>query len=175
MSEEEKIDREWFTVRTKVHNETLAKGQYLRQGFTVYLPITQKNRRHARRIDTVIRPFFPGYLFLHLAPAERNWITIRSTIGSIGAVHFGDCYPPVPDWVIESLRERENQSGVIDTRDIELAWLQKGTKVKVVCGELEGLEGMFLEMKGEDRAVVFLEFLKRQVATTLLLSCLQAT
>ena len=167
-------NREWFTIRTKVHKENLARGQYARQGYEVYLPQTLKTRRHARRVENVIRPFFTGYLFLHLAPEERNWVTIGSTIGSVGAVHFGDQYPPVPDWMIENLQAREDEQGLISTFEIDTSSLKKGKRIKIHSGELEGLEGIFQEMRGEDRAIVLLEMLRRKIIATVPLTSVDA-
>lgn len=57
----------------------IAKLHFERQGLHSYLPLMRVTRRHARRIEKVLRPIFPGYLFLRLAPKERNWIAIASS------------------------------------------------------------------------------------------------
>ncbi len=168
------MNREWFAVRIKPHKERIACAHFERQGFTVYLPKTLKTRRHARRVEQVVRPFFPGYLFLHLAPEERRWPTIGGTIGAIGPVCFGDQYPPVPAWLIESLQAREDEQGYISTREIELSFLKPGSKVRVVCGDLQGVEGIFREIRGQDRAVILLDMLRRQVAATVSVAALTA-
>ena len=168
------MSREWFAVRVKPHKELIARAHFERQGFTVYLPKTLKTRRHARRVEEVVRPFFPGYLFLHLAPEERRWPTISGTIGAIGPVRFGDHYPPVPGWLIESLQAREDEQGYISTKELELSFLKPGNKVKIVCGDLEGFEGVFREIRGQDRAVILIDMLRRQVATTVPVAALTA-
>lgn len=168
------MNREWFAVRTKPHKEFIAQGHYIRQGFAVYLPSTLKTRRHARRVDKVVRPFFPGYLFLHLAPEERRWITIGSTIGTIGPVHFGDQYPPVPKEFINALKDRENEHGYISTTEYERSFLKPGKKVRITSGELEGFEAVFQEIRGQDRAIILLDMLRRQVTATVPITTLSA-
>ncbi|MCF6290567.1 MAG: transcriptional activator RfaH [Desulfobacterales bacterium] len=168
------MSREWFAIRVKPHKEQIARTQFERQGFTVYLPKTLKTRRHARRVEQVERPFFPGYLFLHLAPEERRWPTIGGTIGAIGPVRFGDQYPPVPAWLIENLQAREDEQGYISTRELERSFLKPGSKVKIVYGELAGVEGIFREIRGQDRAVILLDMLRRQVTATVSVAALTA-
>lgn len=133
-----------------------------RQGFRHYLPMVQGIRRHARRTDMVLRPFFPGYLFLHLAPAERHWSTINSTIGAAGAVRLGDYFPPVPDWVIADIRARENNDGFIPLSALGNTALKPGDRVEVIIGDQDA-EGVFLRFRGQDRVVLLLQLLHRQL------------
>ena len=104
---------EWYAVQTKPHKEFVALKNYQNQGFSGYLPMVLKTVRHARKKQEVIRPFFPGYLFLHLSSEEQDWPAISSTIGSLCPVKFGDRYPVVPDEIVEGLKARENDEGFI--------------------------------------------------------------
>ncbi|MEA1933820.1 MAG: transcriptional activator RfaH [Thermodesulfobacteriota bacterium] len=167
------MDKEWFVIRTKSRQENLAKEHYSRQGFSVYLPVIKKTVRHARRVSNTVRPFFPGYLFLHLAPNERDWTAISSTIGSIGPVHFGDNYPPVPTSIISNLKTLEDDKGHIANL-MEYSRLQKGAKIRIMHGELEGLDGIYVELRGEDRAMILLDFLQRRVTATVPLTSIEA-
>lgn len=155
--------REWYAVRTKPRQEARARVEFERQGLEVYLPMALTRIRHARKIDWEPRPFLPGYLFLHLAPEERCWTRIRSTYGAIGVVHFGLQYPPVPDEVIAMMRASKNANGAIETSRTPLAPFADGERVRVCGGSLAGLEGIFQEMRGQDRAVVFLNWLGGQI------------
>ncbi|MBF0119205.1 MAG: transcriptional activator RfaH [Desulfobacterales bacterium] len=159
-------DRSWFAVQTKMNKEFLAKENYLRQGYIVYLPIIYKERRHARRVDKVVRPFFPRYLFLNLTESEKNWQTINSTIGVIGAVHFGKQYPSVPDFVIEQLKLRENENGFIDFSAKNFQSLKKGAKVELTIEGVDNLNAIFIENVGKNRAIILIEMLRTQVIAT---------
>ncbi len=154
-------DRQWYAVRVKPRQEQITKIHYTRQGYKVYLPLVQATRRHARRTDICLRPFFPGYLFLHLAQSERNWTTISSTIGSIGPIRFGDYYPRVPEWVIENLQHRENSNKYIPMCALGNAAVKKGDRITVSIGSRD-TEAIFLQFKGEDRVVLLLNLLQRQ-------------
>ncbi len=156
--------RRWYAVRCKPRRETEAAAEFARQGFEVWLPMELRLVRHARKMERKPRPFFPGYLFLHLAPDERRWTTIRSTRGAIGAVHFGAHYPPVPDEVIERLKAMRDEQGFIRTSGEEVkAPFEPGDRVRIRAGAMSGLEGVFQALDGEQRALVLLDLLRRQV------------
>ena len=166
--------RQWFVVRCKPRQEFSAQQEFERQGFTVYLPQEQKLIRHARKMEKVPRPFFPGYLFLHLAPEERRWTSIRSTRGALCAVHFGLCYPLVPEQVIAVLKRLEDCDGFICEGDDSVSPFKLGERVVVRDGQFSGIEGLFVCRDGDERAVVLLGMLQRQVRSKLPLSSLVA-
>ena len=102
------------------------------------------------------------------------WTTIGSTIGAIGPVRFGEYYPPVPDWVVEGLRGREDENGLISLSFRQKSQLKRGDRVTVVMGNLEYIEGIFQADRGEDRALILLEILRSEVPTIVPLSALKA-
>ncbi len=154
--------RQWFAIKTKPRKEFFAKDNFLRQNYIVYLPTVKKIVSHARKKVLKPVPFFAGYLFLHLLPEERNWYTINSTYGTIGAVRFGDFFPPVPDELIYVLKEREGSDGNIIINPSEIVPFKKGEKVIVRKGGVL-IEAIFQDMTSEERAVVLIEMLKRIV------------
>ena len=167
------MNREWFAIRTQPRKEQVARKHYEQQDFIVYLPLILTIRRHARRIDKICRPLFPGYVFLHLSTEDRKWNTIGSTIGAIGPVRFGEYYPPVPDWVIEGLRIREDERGLISLAS-QGSKFKPGDRVSVVLENLEYIEGIFQAARGEDRALILMEILRRQVSTLVPMWALKA-
>jgi len=166
--------KEWFTVRTQPMKESLAMLHYQRQGYDVWCPRIRKTVRHARKIKKVMRPLFPGYLFLHLAPEERNWISIASTIGAIGPVRFGDFYPPVPEWLIQELKEREAAEGFIAMPYEESLGIKPGDRITVTGRNDTEIQGIFQALKDEDRALILLDILKREVPAVVPLASIKA-
>jgi transcriptional antiterminator RfaH len=164
--------KKWFAVRTKPRQEELATMHYIKQGFAVYSPKVQNMRRHARKTEHVLRPLFPGYIFLHLSAEEENWTAIGSTTGAIGPVHFNEYFPPVPDWVIAGIKARENVQGFIPVKSLGDTVLKSGARVTVALGNKE-LDGIFLNFRDEDRVVVLLGILQRQLSVIAPLSKLK--
>lgn len=160
-------DQRWFAVRCKPGQECSAQQEFERQGLEAYLPREVKLIRHARKMTKVSRPFFPGYLFLHLAPAECRWTAIRSTRGAVCAVHFGVNYPSMPDAVIAAMKSLEDTSGFICQGEDPESPFESGERVMVRDGQFSGIEGVFVCRDGDERAMVLLEMLQRQVRAKL--------
>jgi len=154
--------RSWFVIRTKPKQEAVARDQLQQQGFDVYLPLVNTRITHARKVSWQPRPFFSGYLFMHLSRDEQRWTTIRSTVGVLAPVSFGNFYPPVPDMVIEMLRSRQDESGYITVVMNPGSPFDAGDAVRLHDGSLKGLEGVFIEMRGGDRAIVLLDWMQKK-------------
>jgi transcription antitermination factor NusG len=80
----------WFVVNTHSNREDLAGRNLANQGYEVYAPVLQKQIRHARRVRQVLRPLFPGYLFVRSGPCEMRWRPVLSTLGVRSVVRNGD-------------------------------------------------------------------------------------
>jgi transcriptional antiterminator RfaH len=153
----------WYVVRTKGKQENIAKFNYERQGYRVYLPQLRVTVRHARRITERLTAFFPGYLFLHLAPVERNWATIASTRGASDVLCFGNTYVPIPDWVISDLKAREDKNRAIPMGALLKDKLTPGCIVAVNMAGEESLQGVVYSTEGTENVNVLLSILGRQV------------
>jgi len=164
--------RQWFAIQTHALKEKVAKANYENQGFIAYLPQIRSVRKHSRRIDHVKKAFFPGYLFLHLSPTERQWQTISSTRGTSRPVRFGDHYPPVPDWVIEELYSLENEDGLISLNEVNKEIFNPGDKVKIFLASDIERTGIFKELHGNERALILLDILQEQAKAVVPLSSL---
>jgi len=135
-----------------------------RQGLDVYLPMMHVKVSHARKTSVQVRPFFSGYLFLHLSPGQRLWTAIRSTVGAIGAVQFGTLYPPLPDMVIEQLKQSEDERGLIELDQKKTYLFRNGDAVRIQGGAFEGFEALFVEMRSEHRAMLLLNWMHRNMS-----------
>ncbi|MBY0558653.1 transcription termination/antitermination NusG family protein [Hyphomicrobium sp.] len=71
----------WIAVSTHPNRERTAAFNLRNQGYDVYVPVIRKQIRHARRVSDVLRPLFPGYLFVCLASTQSRWRPILSTVG----------------------------------------------------------------------------------------------
>jgi transcriptional antiterminator RfaH len=156
--------RAWYAIHTRSGREQESAAQLQSQGFEAYLPTVLQRIAHARRVDWQPRAFLPGYLFLHLAPGEQRWTSIRSTRGVVGPVRFGAQYPTIDEAVIAAFRVRENAAGHIElATGNPRAPFREGQRVRVLDGAMADLEGVFACMRGEERALVFMQLLQRQV------------
>ena len=155
----------WFVAHTHPHAEGKATAHLNRQGFEIYLPRYLKRRRHARRIEIVAAPLFPRYLFVAINLNLQRWRSIYSTIGVSRLVCNGDDPTPVPDGVVESLKQREDTSGFIklDCRPR----FRAGDKIRVLDGAFSSCLGLFEGMAERERIAILLDLLGRKVRVVL--------
>lgn len=149
----------WAAISTHPHRETIATENLLRQNFQVYFPRELKRVRHARRIQNVMRPLFPGYLFVQVMPESAMWRPILSTVGVRTLVRIGERPSLIDSGFIDALRAREID-GVIAR---PAAPYQLGQQVRLNGGALDGLIGQIIAMKDEERLTLLTHMLQRQV------------
>jgi transcriptional antiterminator RfaH len=156
---------QWYVVQTQPNAERRAVAHLDRQGFQTYLPRYRKRRRHARRLETVIAPLFPRYLFVAVDLSTQRWRSIQSTIGVSRLVCNGDRPAAVPPQVIADISAQEDDAGLvrIDTRPRFV----RGDKVRILYGAFQASLGIFEGMADEERVSILLDLLGRKVRVRL--------
>jgi transcriptional antiterminator RfaH len=155
----------WFVAHTHPHAEGKATAHLNRQGFEIYFPRYLKRRRHARRFETVTAPLFPRYLFVAIDLNVQRWRSIYSTVGVSRLVCNGDDPSPVPDGIVEALKQREDCGGFIklDARPP----FRSGDKIRVLDGAFSSCLGLFESMAERERIAILLDLLGRKVRVVL--------
>lgn len=147
----------WYAVQAKTTHEKRVGSLFAQQGYEWFLPLYSARRRWSDRIKQVDLPLFPGYVFCRFVCDERRAIlTVPSVLGIAG---IGKVPLPVDDEEIDALR-RAVGSGLSLTPQ---AFLQKGRRVRINGGSLEGLEGMIEDVRHRDRLVLSVTLLQRSV------------
>jgi transcriptional antiterminator RfaH len=155
----------WYVAQTHLHAEGKALQHLRRQGFDVYMPRYLKQRRHARRIDTVAAPLFPRYLFVSIDLTAQRWHSIDSTIGIAKLIRNGELPVAVPDAIVEGLRSREGADGFV--RLERQPRFAPGDKIRVSHGAFCDCLGLYETISGTDRSAILLDLLGRKVRVVL--------
>lgn len=150
----------WFVVQTQSRAEAKAKRHLVNQGFKTYMPVYQRRVRHARRSELVLRPLFPGYLFVQLDPDLHRWRSINGTVGVRQILTDGNAPRHVPDCIIEEIVAREDENGAVK---LATPAFRPGQLVRVLDGAFADVSGLFEEMRDENRAVLLISLLGRKV------------
>jgi transcriptional antiterminator RfaH len=150
----------WFVVRTRSRAEEKALRHLANQGFGPYLPRYRRHVRHARRNAVVLRPLFPGYLFVRLDPSACRWRSINGTVGVQEILTDGDMPLPVADRIIDEIVAREDETGAVKLAAPTFA---HGQAVRLLDGPLAEINGLFEEMRDENRVILLVSLLGRQV------------
>ena len=158
----------WFVVATKPNSENLAAGHLARQGFAPYVPQIKTVRRHARRVEMVKRPLFPGYMFVELDPMITRW---RSINGTVGVKHILTCAgrpQALDDAFVEALMARE-VGGVIP----EEYSFSTGELVTVIGGPFDAHIGKIVSADQTGRVKLLMSLLGGDVVSSVPVEKLQ--
>ena len=150
----------WFVVQTQPHCESKAKRHLINQGFDAYLPVYRRRVRHAGRTSIVLRPLFPGYLFVRLDPDVSRWRSVNGTLGVRQILSDGERPRYLDDRIVDEIKAREDSSGVID---LAAATFVRGQAVRVTEGPMVNIEGLFQDVRDENRVVLLVSLLGRKV------------
>lgn len=162
----------WYVVRTQPRRDERAAEHLGRQGFRVYLPCYTKRRRHARRVETVAAPLFPGYLFVQIDLGRARWRSVNGTIGVIHLVCHGEQPAPVPEGIIESLRAHEDENGLHTPASLMV--LNPGAQLRIVDGAFYDCVGIYERMTADERVILLLDLLGREVKVRLPIGAVEA-
>jgi len=157
----------WFAlqVRTRWENSTavLLSGK----GYQTLLPTYQTKKRWNGRVKQISFPLFPGYVFCQFDALKR--LPILITPGVISVVGRGRIPFPVNDGEIAAI-----QTIVASGFQAEpWPYLEVGQKIRIESDSLNGLEGILIQFKGNNRIVVSVSLLRRSVALEIDRDCVR--
>ena len=149
----------WHVIHTKVKEEFRALENLEAQGFEVFLPTCQVQKKQQGKIKLSTEPLFSRYLFIRLSDVSSNWFPIRSTRGVSQLLRFGALSEPVvlPDPIIDCLKQRCAKEEPLH----EL--FNSGEMLEITEGPFKGFVGFFEKLKtlpdGISRALLLVEVL----------------
>ena len=129
----------WLLVRTKPKQESALVQALEGRGVPAYCPRVLEPRWHARS-PQVPMPLFPSYVFAQCVLQDK-YTAVRYCPGASTIVRFGEKFGAVEDEFVASMREREGERGYLVFADARRAPV-KGSRVRIVQGPLQGIEGI---------------------------------
>ena len=153
----------WYVVNTQPRAEFRAETHLANQGFETWLPSLRKTRRHARRVDTVQAPLFPGYLFVRLDLDNQAWSAINGTWGVLRVLCQDGRPLPLPQGFVDALLDSADESGCITLPE---RGLEKGQRLRITGGPYQEYVGTLLDLPSRDRVAVLLHAFNRNVTAT---------
>jgi transcription antitermination factor NusG len=148
----------WFAVQTRPKHEKSVAALLEGKGYEQLLPLYQSWHRSSGRLKSVLLPLFKGYLFCRFDAFRRLPILITPGVTSI--VGIGREPESIPSEEIARI-----QTSCASGLPIKpWPYLEHGDLVRVECGPLEGVEGVFVNEKNTWRLIVSVQILRRSVA-----------
>jgi transcriptional antiterminator RfaH len=158
-----KNEMQWFLLQTKVKQEQRAAENLERQDVVSFCPMIRIDKISRGRRAEVLDVLFPGYLFVQLGESSVSTTAVRSTRGVSHFVTSAGAPIKVPQGLVEQLRQR-----VTADADVVMSQLPKpGAKMQIIDGPFKGLNAVFTEPDGNNRAIVMVTLLSQQVKTSM--------
>jgi transcriptional antiterminator RfaH len=149
----------WYVMNCKPQKEAFLRERLQIQRIEVYLPSIRVRPVNPRARKE--RPFFPGYLFIHVDLEQISASELRRIPGSNGLV----CYGGEPAYVGDPLiREIQKQvDGITDKANSSVDSFRPGDLVVINDGPFATYKAMFdCRLSGSDRVRVLLQLLQGQ-------------
>ena len=147
----------WHLIYTKPHQEKVAFDNLTHQNYQCYLPLINKEKISQGKKILINELAFPRYLFVRLRhDGQQNWSPIRSTLGVSHLVNFGGLPASLDDKTMDNLKQQIDKASVVKVFSI-------GDKVEILKGPFKGIEAIFSTYKGEERAMLFINFMAKNL------------
>jgi transcription antitermination factor NusG len=146
---------DWFAVYTRHQHERKVASLLAEQDFETFCPIYNELHRWKDRKKEITLPLFPGYVFFR-SPLERH-SRVLFTPGVHFIVSIGRSPAGIPNDEIAGLRLASDERLPLEP----FPFLNKGDRVRVTHGPLEGVEGLLARKKDALRLVLSIEILGR--------------
>ncbi len=162
--------RAWLVAQLKPNGLRLAETHLARQGFETFAPWRLETSRRGRRIRSLRRPLFPGYLFVRAGGGANHWRAVQGTRG-VARLLLRDARNPgtVPSGFVEALRARCDGEGRLAAPPD----LARDDRVRVIAGPFADLVGRIEEMDGAGRVGLLVSMMGRDLRATVPAGCLQ--
>lgn len=148
---------EWFLAQLKPNALRIAERNLRRQAFRTFVPLEQKTMRRNGKFEPVVKPLFPGYLFVSFDPEAGRWHAINSTQGITRLVAFGAAPSPVPHSLIAELQSRCDDSG----RLLPPRALNPGDTVQLRSGPFADFTATIERVEPDRRVWILLDLMGR--------------
>lgn len=139
----------WNAVQVCTNHEVRVAEHLASRSLEHYLPTYRQNSRWTDRTVTLMRPLFPGYVFVRFLPASR--IRLLSTPGIIRLIGNGQS-GLIPCEEIEKIQAALAEGYLLEPHPR----IEKGTKVRIQRGIFAGAEGRVTDLRHNCRVVLSL-------------------
>ena len=150
--------KSWIVARVKPNQDEIVLKNLKRQNFEFFQPKFKTTSRRDNIFKEIIKPVFPGYIFIALNLEKTNWRKIKNTRGISSIIIFGNEIPLIRHELIEELTHRfsiDNVSKAADTFKI-------GMNAEITNGPFTQLIGKIDQIDADQRIWILLDLLGTQ-------------
>lgn len=155
--------KSWVVAKNKPNQDETALINLERQNFEYFQPTFKTTARIRGKFKEIIKPVFPGYVFIAINLDDKNWQKINSTRGISNIIVFGNGIPLISCELIEEFKNRfsiDSGSKVVDLYKI-------GMKAKITKGPFSQLIGKVDKIDASQRIWILLDMLGSQTRVSI--------
>ncbi len=146
----------WYALRSKPRKEEVLWQQLIAREVEVFFPRIRVHPVNPR--SRKLRPYFPGYMFVHVDLEEVGLSKFNWMPHAIGLVSFGGVPATVPENLIYAIRKRVEE--IAEAGGEFYDGLQAGDPVRISSGPFAGYEAIFdTRLPGTERVRVLIQML----------------
>jgi transcriptional antiterminator RfaH len=139
-------EHHWFALMVRPRTEKMVAQSLRRKGIEAYVPVLTKYQYYTRKVKKVELPLIRGYVLVPLILAD--YIKALDTEHVCGFIKHNKAPAIIPDEQIELIRRVEGTGKCADAVPVEQ--LEPGAHLEVIGGDLTGMSGRLVRLKGKD-------------------------
>ena len=155
--------KSWVVARNKPNQDKIALINLERQNFEFFQPTFKTTARIRNKFKEIIKPVFPGYIFIAINLEERNWHKINNTRGISSILLFGNEIPLIRCELIKELKHNFSLNNDPKTMD----QLQIGMHAEITKGPFAQIIGEIEEIDTDQRIWILLDILGTQTRVSI--------
>ena len=155
--------KSWIVARNKPNQDKIALINLERQNFEFFQPTFKTMSRVQNKFKEIIKPVFPGYIFVAINLEEKNWHKINNTRGISSIIVFGNEIPLIHCELIKELQHRfslNSSPKAVDPFEI-------GMNAEITNGPFAQLIGKIDEIDADQRIWILLDILGNQTRVSI--------
>lgn len=154
-------ERLWLAAYTRAQHECAVARQLECKSVAFLLPTYTRTSRWSDRVQRIMAPLFPSYVFVHVSNDERA--RVLQTAGVVNIVSVAGKPAALREEEVAMLRKCVEEPNRLEPHP----FLHVGQRVRVKHGPFAGWEGILAYKKNASRLVVSVEQIMQSVAVNL--------
>lgn len=153
----------WIVAKIKPNQDKIALSNIDRQEFIFFQPTFKTTIKVKNEFKEVIKPVFPGYIFIEINDMVTDSHKINYTRGISKLITFGNTIPII---TCELIKDLKAHFSLINNLEKKITF-KKGMKVEVTNGPFAKLYGNILDTTADHRIWILLDILGKQTKVSI--------
>lgn len=152
----------WYALYVKSRTERKVAVEFDYNKVEYYLPLVKRLKQWSDRKKMVEEPLFRGYVFVNIN--IKDYDKVVQTQNVVKFISFEGHAVPIPEAQINAIKLYLEDT---ESQALKDSILIEGQEVEVVSGDLTGLKGNLVEVKGRKKVKVQIETVNSSIIVSI--------